>query len=156
MQRSSPARTATTWVLFVGIVGCGQPARATPGQDTFVASVIYRGVVVAAARAGGLYRLEISGPVAIDIGLTPRQQKIVGMAVVGNDIWLGTEAGLLRVAPTSCGYYVGTVLAEPVRMLSIRSGDVRVVTTGGTFRVDARGEVSEGDLVWATAALSRL
>jgi len=141
----------TTAALSACAVGSGEGA----GPAPFVATVEYRGVRVAAGRAGGLFRLEPEGPAAIDIGLTPPQQQISALAVFRGELWLGTEAGLLRLERTSCGYYVHTVLPAPVRRLAPGPETLAVTTDTDAYVIDATLVPTRIGGGWKLAALAK-
>ena len=122
--------------LSLGISLASGGVAAAPEQGTDVVSqALYENVRVIVTRRGELFRVEAGRWVPIELGLEGAARRIQAVAVYGGDLWLGTEAGLVRVAVTSCGHRLDRVAPGPVVGLALRAGRLAVRTPAGDYSV---------------------
>jgi hypothetical protein len=119
----------------------------------------FSGVSLFSPRDGGLYRVEPTGPVRVEIGLRGPQERIYALAPDGADrLYLGTDAGLLRVSRTSCGWAIDTIVSDPVVAIEAvpdgpglevhtANGRVHRVGTGAAADVAQSSDVEESDTI---------
>lgn len=115
------------------------------GSPDLTAAVVYEDQTIVAGFDGGLFRLVGDDLLPIELGLDAMQSRINAMLVWQDALWLGTEAGLLRVGRDVCGVNVDHVLDGAVHDLAASPRGLAVASSVGLFTVDVEGEARRHD-----------
>jgi len=116
------------------------------GSAAMMAGVRFGGEVYVGGFDSGLWRWTASGlePVALELSL--RERQVNALAEFAGALWMGTEAGLLRLTRNGSGWSVERVAEGSVHDLAAGAEGLAIACGRGLLIANAQGKVSRIDL----------